>query len=156
MPKVGCSQGAGHCRVSARMRGYHKPGGQRSIWWPPQAKRASRHIQAGFPDGCTPGTQGSHQDPPSWEGGQAVWGEASTWLATGQSRTGELEAPRWGTQQQAANLQLVCRYEPRTILHWTKQVLILFLHCSSKCALQYPVWLLQGERHRRQKRKKTS
>lgn len=50
------------------------------------------------------GTQGSHQDPSSRAGGQAVWGEASTWLATGQSRTRELEAPGRGTQQLAASL----------------------------------------------------
>lgn len=35
---------------------------------------------------------------------------------------------------QSPEKQLVCRCEPRTILHWTNQVLILFLCGGSKCA----------------------
>lgn len=143
-PGTACSRVPGTEPAGTWMSGYHKPRGhpmgfRQDFLMGAHQDRHSAFLRRPLQLGRRTGSVGrskhmvSHRAIMDW-------------------RVGSTPMGRW----HRAGRLLACRYEPRRIPHWTKQVLILFLRCGSKCALQYPVWLLQRERHRTQKRKKPS
>lgn len=131
--------------------GLTQDGAQRSIWWPGE--------HPGDPGRVLP--VGAHQDwhsgftpRPSQLGRQTGSVGRSKYRAVIDWRVGStrVETQHWAASPLKGSL--FAGVSPaRMILHWTKWVLILFLLCGSKCALQYPVWLLQGETSHTKKEK---